>query len=512
GFLVLTINLRAHGFSTGYCSLSQFEPLDVMGAIDWLFARSDVNQSAIGIAGHSLGGMTVIRTAALDPRVNACVQLGAPLKIINIVDKYVKNMDYTLFQLFANLLNDLSSPTLLAETAPIMVVNASHPRNFLICYGTADFAATEEEQLSYLHNATGNSSAEASVLYGDFSQGNATKLMRYAGVDHGQEPHHPALIVDLVSWMEQALMGSSHGTLTTDDLVTWYDPVFGSEFLQIGFLLIIPPVFSYTLDYFENKRKSKQKEDEDKPLEKEHSLKSNLITILGTGGIFIGAAFAVIPLNLFIFPNLYFFRIAGLITNLFLAHALILGIILIGTIIFLRKFFNSGSFKMKTDRQTILHSLLIGVILAAFLVFGLIYLPLIPSVNYQMPKNLMITILAASLIIEEIYLRVIVFNRLFNPSSEIRNWTQFLGIATVTGTIQGTCIGIFLLPFYQSYLDASPIMISLPLLGMIGGIAIFILVGILNNYLFVRTRSVIPGAIIVASIVVLAIVVRFVPL
>lgn len=48
----------------------------VTAAIDWLSARDDVNPSAIGLVGSSLGGYYVTRAAAFEPRVAAAVAWG----------------------------------------------------------------------------------------------------------------------------------------------------------------------------------------------------------------------------------------------------------------------------------------------------------------------------------------------------------------------------------------------------------------------------------------------------
>lgn len=517
-FLVLAINLRSHWLSAGICTLSAKEPYDVMGAIDWLFLRPDVNQSAIGLVGHSLGGMTVVRTAAQDPRVNATVQSGAPLRIIDIILPYVSNLNFQLFQLFLKLHNDLSDPTTLANTAPIDVVNITHPRNFLICYGDQDYAATLEEQLEWLYRATGNSSALKDTMYGNFTIGNASMLNIYPNVDHGGEPFHPPLIIDTIYWLENSLLGGIQGPLLETDLIQWIRLPFGNELLIIGFILTIPPVFSYALEFYEKKRKSKAKpeKDENALTASKRGLKGILSPSLWTAGIFALTALPVIPL-IFLFPNLNTYRIAGLIQNLFMIHALFLGAALLLILILEKKVFNSNhfNFEIDTNRSSLFYSTIIGLILAVFLIFGLIALPMIPGPSLLLPTHpiditLLIVLLTVSLMISEIYLRGFLFNNLYKPGSSITNWLQFLGIGAIGGFIQGISLSIFLLPFSFSFLTIGPLTLSFVIVGMVGGTAIFTLVGMMNNYLYSRTKSVIPGALILAFMLTFVFVFRFV--
>lgn len=65
GFGALLIDLRNHGASEGdLTTMSVQEIFDVEGAVRCLKNREDVNETNIGIMGHSLGAATAIRAAA----------------------------------------------------------------------------------------------------------------------------------------------------------------------------------------------------------------------------------------------------------------------------------------------------------------------------------------------------------------------------------------------------------------------------------------------------------------
>ncbi|HXR75256.1 MAG TPA: alpha/beta hydrolase [Bryobacteraceae bacterium] len=74
GFNVLTYNMRARGDSGGdYVTLGVYEQKDLISALDYLCARSDVDPQRIGALGISMGGAVVILAAAQDKRIQAVV-------------------------------------------------------------------------------------------------------------------------------------------------------------------------------------------------------------------------------------------------------------------------------------------------------------------------------------------------------------------------------------------------------------------------------------------------------
>jgi len=72
GFAVLLMDLRAHGSSQGEsCSYGLREANDVLGAVDYLLTRPDVDPKLIGAYGISLGAQAVLRAAAETPHLRA---------------------------------------------------------------------------------------------------------------------------------------------------------------------------------------------------------------------------------------------------------------------------------------------------------------------------------------------------------------------------------------------------------------------------------------------------------
>jgi len=74
GYFVLLFDFRAHGESSGSrTSLGFHEQKDIVAALGFLKARSEINTKRIGIYGFSMGGSTAILTAAKTGAFSAIV-------------------------------------------------------------------------------------------------------------------------------------------------------------------------------------------------------------------------------------------------------------------------------------------------------------------------------------------------------------------------------------------------------------------------------------------------------
>lgn len=243
-FTVLAINLRGHDGSGGICSLSAYEPWDIMGAADYLL--SHYNISNLGLVGHSLGAMSAIRAAYNDSRFNATVLMGPPVSIDLVVSRFLTNIDFIYnYQWLLSLHVNLSDPYERYIRSPIYWVNQTRPKNLFYVLGGLDTAATPQEALLIIYNATGNTSAQVNLPYGRFEYHNRTLLKLYPNIDHGSEPTTPEIILDTVLWMENALLGAPQGNLTLADLIQWNQNPYWGTFITVGFLICILPGMSY---------------------------------------------------------------------------------------------------------------------------------------------------------------------------------------------------------------------------------------------------------------------------
>ena len=74
GYNVLCFDFRAHGLSGGrYTTVGHNETNDVLGAVDFLMQRPEVDHERIGVIGFSMGGAATIQAAARCPNIAAVV-------------------------------------------------------------------------------------------------------------------------------------------------------------------------------------------------------------------------------------------------------------------------------------------------------------------------------------------------------------------------------------------------------------------------------------------------------
>ena len=77
GYSVLMYDQRAHGSSEGdICTAGWREVEDLLGAVDYLKTRADVNPERIGVLGISMGGLAALLAAAREHDIRAVVAEG----------------------------------------------------------------------------------------------------------------------------------------------------------------------------------------------------------------------------------------------------------------------------------------------------------------------------------------------------------------------------------------------------------------------------------------------------
>lgn len=134
GHGVLLYDSRASGESDGtLATFGDRERLDVEGALDFLWARPDVEHGRVGLFGCSVGGTTVALVGASDPRVRA-VLLGPTWLSIDaeIHSKANRLAAWATLTLFRQAGVDVDA------LRPIDVVHAIAPRPLLLISGSED--------------------------------------------------------------------------------------------------------------------------------------------------------------------------------------------------------------------------------------------------------------------------------------------------------------------------------------------------------------------------------------
>jgi len=128
GYGVLAWDFRAHGKSGGDIStLGYYEQLDVEAALDYALAQSDVKH--VGAWGGSMGGATVILTAAKRPEIEAVVSDSA---YPSLEDVLKINVPIKFMQPFVALFWESSSGAEMDQVRPVDEIAKISPRAVFI--------------------------------------------------------------------------------------------------------------------------------------------------------------------------------------------------------------------------------------------------------------------------------------------------------------------------------------------------------------------------------------------
>lgn len=91
-YSVLLFDLRAHGESEGVrYSLGQYEPRDVVAAIDFAQKKAGIDRKRVAIIGESMGGGSAIMTVKVDPGIGPVIADSAFADGVTVVDEVGQN-------------------------------------------------------------------------------------------------------------------------------------------------------------------------------------------------------------------------------------------------------------------------------------------------------------------------------------------------------------------------------------------------------------------------------------
>ena len=142
GFETLTYNARARGNSGGdYVTLGVLEQIDLESIIEYAASRPDVDPNKIGVLGVSMGGSTVILTAAHDPQIRAVVDDCGFSDAQNVIATSFERFIHLPAFPFAPITVWIASRRAgidIAKVRPVDVVSEISPRPILIIHGLAD--------------------------------------------------------------------------------------------------------------------------------------------------------------------------------------------------------------------------------------------------------------------------------------------------------------------------------------------------------------------------------------
>ncbi len=502
GFFVLGLNLRGHGGSEGTCTLSKDEPYDIMGAIDYLYTISQVNKSAIGVIGHSLGAMSCIRAAFNDSRIKSTIAIAPPASIDILLSYYIENLDYGIVQKLLGLDFNLTDPNDMFFRSPMNWVNETRPNNLLIQVGNADIIAKDD--ILILRNATNNNTAEVGKLYGNFTLGTARQYKIYyrnPGIEHEEEARIPEIIIDAILWTEKSLMGHEQGTLNSSDLLKWPDYNFGQNLFKIGLVLSLLPIISYVGTWIIKKQPIDKKNQV-----KEVKLSSKKIDLIRLTLYFT----AYILSSIFVFQIVNFFNVqpwtpynvSGAFLILFTIRACLLLLALIPIILIEMKVFKIKIINSKKFTQNLGRSVIFSILLSTYVIIMYYYIEYLPTMSIPLiyfPISFIIMILNFTGIfyIDELYNRLLISSiiKADNFENKRKKYIKIIELSLIIGVIGGISYGLIFSPLGISVLKLGELKISFMIIAVIIGFSVSAGFGFFNGILYLKTKNIITGAI-----------------
>lgn len=340
GFVAVPLDFRGHGQSTGELK-RDFLVNDINAIISYLNARGDVNTSALGYFGFSMGG-------------------GPGIKIIN------QSTDFKCF---------IGAGTWLPND--VRKGNSTHPLNILMILGRYDELITPEDLKEGLSDYTGIVSEDLDVnrLYGSFQDGNAAMIYLDDNTNHV-----------LGDWDPDFIREARNFALNSFPDVKPIDENFYANIrLTILFLQLIGGLVFFGLIIGPTSRLILKSRDENFELETENE------TLVKFTGKTIGYSliFGIPGILLFVpIILIVFLAVAGFITALLFGQAF-------GILVLLwriekkqnKKLIETIKSSFKMPKSDLIRQLLLGAILAILLTViiylsgGLHYIGMIPSIT-----------------------------------------------------------------------------------------------------------------------------------
>ncbi|MHB8895739.1 MAG: alpha/beta hydrolase [Candidatus Geothermincolia bacterium] len=249
GLVVLSIDLRGHGSSTGASEFACDEVNDVIAAGNYLKNNvPEVDPAHIIAMGHSLGGATVTRAGVVQPDnlfssvvaiwswtswEDAITDLTGPLEGLT-----GRAWSFTSFS--RNI--DINSAADQRDRDMVAVVSDTKPPNYMLAIGSADELASvarEEELMEKATAAARRSGPEPKlkegVTYGDFSAGTARKLV-VTNDDHVAELASGAILRPAIDWIKQ---GAGLPVTAGQSAPFLWGRYLGFILIAIGIMLLI---------------------------------------------------------------------------------------------------------------------------------------------------------------------------------------------------------------------------------------------------------------------------------
>jgi len=509
GYVCFSFNARGHQTSGNESSLALHEIRDFQEAITYMLSKNTtygINDTQVGIIGHSHGAMCATIVGALDSRVNATIPISTGANALDVIAKFLGISLTSVFSKIVNIMNlglDFTDPAEAAFRSPINYVNESYPSNLLLINGDLDEGFSIQENQAILAKAIWNDSGRADEVIPGQLYTNSSGLRRLVvehNADHIMEAFMPETLIETVTWMDLTFYGGLREPVDTS--VVQY--MFAGVLLTLlGGVLGFFALTSYLTKWLYKKVEKKSSTLQ------EISLKDKTLQYIVYLGLFSGIS-ALVPLIVFNIPGLHSW-IPLLITDLLGVFFMFIGLLTVPVLIFLlwyekRKF--GTSFKdYGLDIHGIGQSTIIGI------VGGLFFMAILSLAVSDFLLKIIPADIGTFFIVFLTFLPYVFVMELWGRGfiqmklSDKGKFTEILGSAILVGILQS--VGTFTLFFVTHFVLGSPAVIifneNLPPIDV--SLFFMILYGVLyfglslfGGFVFHKTRNVISSTLVILII------------
>ncbi len=215
GFIVLSIDLRGHGGSSGHSTFGYDEVTEMWAAADYLRENvPEVDPNNIVAVGHSLGGITVTRAGALQPeeKFSAVVAVYCWTGMKEAFEDLLGPIDDLIGRAwwltgFSRYI-DVNATDFEQKYSVLDIIDDTHPPNYLLTVGRADELISVEQEEKIIEETTfeaRRTGPEEKVrdgyTYGDFASGTARRLV-LTGDNHPTELVGGIITLETINWIK----------------------------------------------------------------------------------------------------------------------------------------------------------------------------------------------------------------------------------------------------------------------------------------------------------------------
>jgi len=465
-FVVLAIDLRDHGSSTGASTLGlpDAEPEDVARGVEFLRQQSGVDGQRMAIVGHSFGGMVALTAASkASTQVNATVTWAAPTDLQKLERENHATVAFVADKRVLPL--DILEPLQLAIRSPVTYIASLRGNSTLFIHGLDDTLVPPNQ---------------AEVAF-NLTQGDGQLMELLPGLDHDLDSI--SVVERTIAFVEMKTKGQA--SLPIDPVY----PAFRQDASTLSLLLAVLnlPVAWLSWEFFCTREPQRVRlysfPAEGKPL-LGWAFGATDVAVFGAG---------VFAAGLFVAPGAAPFLFGGLLPapSLFSA-VLVAGLVLLGAVLPLsrvERFVRGRNDRAFEEGENLTRSLLVllPVLGMVLLGAGLEYLLFL---GYNAPRSptfwLPVGLLVLAMLGFEAFLRLRVQRRLRGVVAAIAP-TPGLLRATVdilVGSVLYFAMVTWVLAWGFRGFAALPS----------DAVAFTVGVGVLSSLLYDRTKSIVPGA------------------